>query len=639
MVDATQDLPFAADFTPATHAAWLKLVEKVLKGSDFDARLVTRTLDGIRVAPLYTRADALPGADVARPGAAPFTRGGALSGAGSGWDIRQFHSATDPRDVNAAIIEDLQGGATSIALHVGSPGTSGLPFSTEMLGLALNGVNLETCAVALVAGERTAAAATALEGLWAGRGIAGDARRGHFNADPLGTLAQGGQLSDGLDQNFSQAAALVRKAAPWPGVTALLADGNPYHAAGASEAQELAAVLASLVAYLRTCDQAGTPPDQALPKIAVALAVDTDQFLSTAKLRAARRLIWRIADACGAGAAAADVHITAVSAWRMMARRDLWTNIMRTTIACAAAALGGAQAITLLPFTFALGQTDPFARRVTRNIQIVLQEESHLGRVVDPAGGSWYVEKLTDDLAHRAWEHFQQIEAQGGMAAALTSGVFQDEIAEVAERRMQEIATGRFELIGVSAFPLPGDDGVTVEPWPRQTMPLAASPAVRVKRLKQVRLAEPFERLRDAADGSANAKGRRARVFVANLGGVADYGARSTWVRNFLASGGIEAAMSEDLTSSGAAGAAFAASGARIACIASSDEVYAALGEATAQALKSAGAKPVFVAGRPGPQEDVLKTAGVDGFWFTGQNRITALHELHQLLEIAPPAA
>ncbi len=637
MVDATQDLQLAADFEPATHTAWLKLVEKVLKGGDFEARLVSRTLDGIRVAPLYSRADELPGSETARPGEAPFVRGGALPGAAAGWDIRQFHSAADPGEANAAILEDLQGGATSIALHIASPGTSGLPLTSDALATALDRVKLEACPVALIAGENAVEAAAALESLWVDRGIADDARRGHFNADPFGTLAQIGQLSAPLDQNLSRAVALVGKADPWRGVTALLADGNPYHAAGASEAQELAAVLATLVAYLRACEDAGLPPNQALPKIAVALAVDADQFLSTAKLRAARRLIWRIAEACSAGSAAAGVHITAVSAWRMMAKRDPWTNIMRTTIACAAAALGGAQAITLLPFTYALGKTDSFARRVARNIQVVLQEESSLGRVADPAGGSWYVEKLTDDLARKAWELFQQIEAKGGMAAALTSGALQDEITAVAERRMQQIAKGGIELTGVSAFPLLGDDGVTVEPWPL-AIPLASGPAIKVKRLAQARLAGPFEQLRDAADADAAAKSQRARVFVASLGTIADHGARSTWVRNLLASGGIEAVVSEGFTSSGNAGAGFAESGAQIACIASSDEVYAELAEATAQALQSAGATSVFLAGRPGAQEAALTDAGVDGFWFAGQDRVGALQDLHRLLEIAPPA-
>lgn len=628
MVDESQDINFTAGFEPATQEAWLALVEKVLMGSDFESRLISRTLDGIRIAPLYTCADALPGAETARPGEAPHTRGSAPAGTFNGWDVRQFHLATDPKEANAAILEDLRGGATSIALHI----------AEDAIGAALDGVKLDACSVALVAGERTPEAAAALEALWNERGIAGEARRGHFNADPLGKLAQFGALSDPLDQSLARATALVRKAEQWRGVTALLADGNPYSAAGASEAQELAAMLATLVAYLRACEDAGLQPERALPQIALALSVDDDQFLSTAKLRAARRLVWRVADACGAGSATAAVHLTAVSAWRMMAKRDPWTNIIRTTIACAAAAFGGAQAIMLLPFTFALGKTDAFARRVTRNIQIVLQEESSLGRVADPAGGSWYVEKLTDDLAHKAWELFQQIEGKGGIAAALASGALQDEIAAVAERRRQGVAMGHLELTGVSAFPRLGDDGVKVDPWPK-TVPSSTAPVVRVTQLAQERLAEPFERLRDAADADAAAKGRRACVFVASLGSAAEHGARSSWVRNFLASGGLEAIMSEDLTSSGDVGAAFARSGANMACIASSDAVYADLAEATAQSLKSAGAQSVFLAGRPAAQEASLRASGVDGFWFSGQDRLAALRELHQLLKIAPAVA
>ena len=628
MADEIADLQLAADFAPATHEAWLALVEKVLKGGDFETRLVSHTLDGIRIAPLYTRDDALPGAERASPGAAPYTRGTKAAGGSPGWDIRQLHLGTDPQEANAAILEDLRGGATSIALQPPADG----------LASALDGVQLDACSIALIAGERTPDAAAELEALWNERGIAEDDRHSQLNADPLGLLAQAGRLSESLDQNIERAVSLAIKAEHWPRVTALLADGNPYNAAGASEAQELAAMLSTLVAYMRACEGAGLPPERSLPKIAVALGVDDDQFLSTAKLRAARRLIWRVADACGSGQSAASVHLTAVSAWRMMTRRDPWTNIIRTTIACAAAAFGGAQSILLLPFTFALGKTDSFARRVARNIQIVLQQESNLGRVADPAGGSWYVEKLTDDLTRKAWEVFQEIEGRGGIAAALTSGAIQDEIAAVAERRGEAIATGRIELTGVSAFPLLGGDGVKAEPWPRAMAP-DSNPAVQIKPLRQTRLAEPFERLREAADADAAAKGQRARVFVTALGIPADHGTRSTWVRNFLASGGIEASVGDGFTSSGAAGSAFAASGARVACITSSDAIYAELAEATAQALKSAGATAVFLAGRPGEQEAALKAAGVDAFWFAGQDRVATLEDLHRLLEIAPPPA
>jgi methylmalonyl-CoA mutase len=629
MATGTADLALAADFEPATREAWLKLVAKAIKGADFEKRLVSRTADGLRVEPLYTREQARPEAERSVPGAAPFTRGAKASRAG--WDIRQFYSAADPQEANVAILRDLEGGASSIALHIASPGTSGLPLAADTLEQALEGVLLDLCPIALIAGERTSEAAAALDRVWDKRGIAPEARLGHYNADPLGTLAQTGALTVPLEEALADAVGLLKRSLAMPGVTALLADGNPYNAGGASEAQELAAMLATLVAYLRAAEAAGVSPDRALPKIAVALGVDDDQFLSTAKLRAARRLVWRVAEACGAGAAAAEVHITAVTAWRMLAKRDPWTNIMRTTIACAAAAFGGADAIVVLPFTYALGRTDRFARRLARNIQIVCQEESHLGRVVDPAGGSWYVESLTDDLARKAWELFQDIERRGGMAAALQTGAIQNEIARTAEARAKAIATGRIELTGVSTFPLLGGDGITVEPWPKAAAAIENA-AVTVPRLWQARLAEPFEALRDAADAAKARTGHYPQVFLASLGEVIDHNTRSRWVANFLATGGIEALTSDGYASPEEAAAAFRASGAVAACICSSDALYAAHAEATVRALKAAGAKLVLLAGRPGEHEPALRAAGVDGFLTAGQDAIEVLGGLQEKL-------
>jgi methylmalonyl-CoA mutase len=317
-----------------------------------------------------------------------------------------------------------------------------------------------------------------------------------------------------------------------------------------------------------------------------------------------------------------------VTSGRMMAKRDPWTNMLRTTPACAAAAFGGADAVTVLPYTWALGVPDRFARRIARNTQLVLQEESQLGRVVDPIGGSWYVEKLTDELAKKAWTLFQDIEGKGGIVAALTAGVLQDDIARVAETRAKSIASGRIELTGVSVFPYLGDDGVKVtayaEPAP------VAKPVARP--LAPHRLGEAFEMLRDVADAFLAKTGKRKRVFMANLGEIAEHNRRSQWMWNFLAAGGIEGLTSDGYKSAEQAAEAFKTSGARIACISSSDEVYARDAEATAKALKAAGAERVLLAGRPGETEAALRAAGVDGFLFAGQNAITALEDLHKAL-------
>lgn len=624
MTTPKQNLELASGFPAPSQDLWRSMVDKALKGADFDKRLVTRTADAIAVKPLYTRKDELVSAQGNLPGHAPFTRGTAPRRDGLGWHIAALHIEQDPKTANTAILEDLAGGVNVIALHVGGPG---LPATKDALDAALQDVLLDVCPIALLSWENSFESAAALQAVWAARNIPEANRAGSFGADPLGTLAIQGRLADTIDTAMARAVALAKTALAMPRVAALTADGVAYHNAGASEAQELAVTLATLVAYLRACERAGIAPRDALPKISLALAADTDEFSTIAKLRAARKLVWRVADACGAGDMAAKVRLAVPTSYRMMAKRDPWTNILRTTIACAGAALGGADSICVLPFTVALGKPDAFARRVARNIQIVCQEESNLGRVADPAGGSWYVEQLTEDLARKAWEMFQDIEARGGMLPGLTTGYVQEMIAKTADARAKAIATGRAELTGISAFPLLGDDGIKVEAWPKPSAAAAGKAGIEVTPLTMHRLGEAFEALRDAADAMGGLK-----VFLASLGEIAEHNVRSTWIKNYLAAGGIEALMSDGYKSADEAAAAFKASGAKAACICSSDAVYASLAEATAKALKAAGAGNVLMAGRPGDREAALKAAGVDQFLYAGADAVATLKGLQTKL-------
>jgi methylmalonyl-CoA mutase len=623
-------LPLADAFEPATREAWLALVGKVLKGGDFERRLVARTEDGIRIEPLYTRRD-LPAADsIGEPGAAPHVRGVRRAPKGLGWQIRQRHAEADPKLANGAVLEDLEGGVEAITLAIAAPGRAGLAAGEEALSIALDGVYLDMAPIALEAGESYRDAAAALMGVWSERKVPAELCRASFGADPLGTLARNGTLAVALPRAVSEAARFAADPlTALPGSTALLADGRVHHEAGASEAQELAATAATLVAYLRALEGEGVSPAAGLARIEVALAADADLVLTIAKLRAARRLLWRIAEACNAGEAARRMTLTVTTSERMLARRDPWVNMLRATAASAGAVLGGADAVTVLPFTHALGRPDAFARRIARNTQIVLQEESHLGRVVDPAGGSYAIERLTDELARKAWTMLQEIEAEGGMGAALQSGLVQDQIAAVVEARSRSLATMRRELTGVSAFPRLGDDGVRVEAWP-PTPPIVEGP-VRIEPLPARRLAEPFERLRDAAEGRPE-----ARVFLASLGEIADHNVRSTWIKSWLAVGGLDVTGDPaGYRDSALVGQAFAASGAAVACIASSDAVYGELAEAAAMALKGAGAGKVYLAGRPGEQEAALRAAGVDTFVFAGADAVALLTALHADLGIA----
>jgi methylmalonyl-CoA mutase len=627
-------MKLADDFPPASLDTWRKLVDKALKGGDFERRLVSRTADGIAIAPLYTRSGPVMGAgSVPAPEpvpASPLAAGPDRQAAG--WDIRQIYAEDDPAAANAAILEDLAGGVTSLELRIAAPGQFGLPYAGDAIATALAGVSLDACPVALDAGEYTTDAAGALIALWRKAGI-GEARwRGAFNYDPLGTLARTGALYHPLDRALAIAGRFLADHRQ-PGVRTLLADGRPFHEAGASEAQELAAMLAACVAYLRAAEQASVAPADALAHIGLALAADADQLMTIAKLRAARRLLARIAEACGAAAAAHGVRLSVTTSYRMMTRRDPWVNMLRTTMACASAAIAGADSIAVLPFTWALGRPDAFARRIARNTHHVLIEESGLDRVVDPAAGSFAIEALTSDLARKAWEEFQAIEAQGGLGPALVGGLIAERIAATAEARGKLIATGRLELTGTSAFPKLGPDGVTVAAHP---LPLPADlNGVRIAPLVQRRLAEPFEALRDAADAFSARHGAPPRVFLASLGPLAVHSTRSTWITNFLAAGGIEAIATDGFDTSAEVGRTFASSGACVACICSTDEVYAERGEAAAAALKSAGATRVYLAGRPKEQEPGLRAAGVDAFIFAGVDAIATLAELHRALGVS----
>jgi methylmalonyl-CoA mutase len=335
-----------------------------------------------------------------------------------------------------------------------------------------------------------------------------------------------------------------------------------------------------------------------------------------------RKLWARIEAACAL--APEPAFVSAETAWRMMARRDPHVNILRATIAVFAAALGGADAITVLPFTAALGLPDRFARRIARNTQLVLLEESNLAKVTDPAAGSGAVEDLTDQLCRAAWALFQEIEAAGGIAAALAGGLIQQKVADVRAKRAAAVARRADALTGVSIFPNLAEAEAKVERPAPPRPPSAAG-------LQPIRLAEPFEALRDASDRLLATTGARPKVFLATLGTQPEFAARATFAKNFFEAGGIEA-VGGDTVELPALAAAFKASGAPLVCLCSSDKIYEKEPAEAARALKDAGARPIYLAGRPREQEAALKAAGVQSFIYEGCDTLAILQAAHQVL-------
>lgn len=614
-------LPLASDFPAVDEDRWKLLLEKALKGADFASTLVTETYDGLPIKPLYARSD-----EASAPGPRAIA-------AQRPWDIRQLCAEPDPALVNAALLDDLDGGATSVVLQIAAPGQIGVAVEREVdLARAIEGVRFEHAPLALLPGERYGPLMAMLHALIAERRLDGGALRCAINGDPLGGLARTGTLSRSLDEHDAQLAdnALLARD-HYPHMTTILADGRPYHDAGASEGQELAAMCATAVAYLRALDRAGIPPDLAFRQISVALAADTDQFATIAKLRAARLLLARLAEACGAGSDCAPVPLHATTSQRMLSERDPHTNLLRTTVACAAAAMGGADSITVLPFTWLLGPPDRFARRLARNVQIVLQEEAGLGRVADPAGGSWYTDSLTRALARKAWSIFQEIEGRGGMAAALTGGAIQAMIRATAELRARAVAEGREKLTGVSAYPHLEAAPMQLAPWPRPAT--TADPAVKIDPLPLRRPAEPFERLRDASDAHASRTGERPKVLLANLGRPDDFNDRAADAAGLFAAGGIRAVPTDGLKEPSDAVAAFKASGAALVCLCGSDPVYAEIGPPVVTALKEAGARHIYLVG-DGCRQAALGAAGVETFLHQGCDMLKILGDALARLDV-----
>ncbi|MDX2260016.1 MAG: methylmalonyl-CoA mutase family protein [Hyphomicrobiaceae bacterium] len=622
MTDTTApaEIGLAADFARPSHAQWVALVEEALKGASLEKRLVGRTSDGLRVEPLYPR----------KPGAHPVLR----RASGTPWTIaaRLDHPAAD--QASRLALEDLENGAGSLTVVLSGARTSrgfGLSQATaETLDAALAGVALDYIALHIEPADAgDAAAVAAFEEVFAARGHEASALAVDFGLDPIGEHAARGSVAGTFapraEAVASTAARLVR--AGYRG-SALSVDVRAYHEAGASEAQELAAALATGLAYLRLLEAAGLPPVRARRTLSFVIAVDADQFMGLAKLRALRRLWSRVETA--SSLAPEPIHIRAETAWRMVTRRDPWVNMLRSTMAVFTAGIGGADVVGVLPHTQALGLPDGFARRIARNTQSILIEESNLYRVADPAAGSGAYETLTEDLARAAWALFQDIEGRGGIVASLDTGHLPGLIATVRAGRQRDVATRKAPITGTSEFPLLAEQPVAVlEPMPEN--PAERHPAY-APSLPSVRLSEPFEALRDRADAALAENGARPRLFLASLGSIAEHTARSTWVRNTLAAGGIDSEVPDGFASVDEAVTAFRASGARGACIASSDAVYANLAVATATALKAAGAGPVVLAGRPGDLEQPLREAGVDVFLFAGQNMLDVLGDVQERL-------
>ncbi|HET6334375.1 MAG TPA: methylmalonyl-CoA mutase family protein [Polyangiales bacterium] len=675
-----------AEFPETTFEQWREQVEKDLKGADFQKRLVTRTVEGLTVQPLYTARD-VTGADSSlaahRRGAAPAGRYGAE------WDLRSEHSVWDIDRARDEITAELSRGASSLWLRFDTSVRTGSKPAEKPDGLAftgltdlealLSGVDLARIPVVLDAGGSGPAVAAAYLALAAKRGIATEQLRGGFGCDPLGAAAQDGRLAYDLETAKALALELIglaeRRA---PKVRSLVVNTTPYHDAGATGAQEIAIALGTALTYLRWAIEAGLPVGRASAQLEFRVGIAGDLFAELAKLRALRLGYAKLIAALGGDDAAQTTQLHAVTARRTKTLRDPWVNMLRTTTEAFSAMAGGADSLTTRGFDEVLGPSDSFARRIARNVQIILNEEAHVTHVADPAGGSYYVEAMTDGLARDGWKQFQQLEAAGGIAASLQAGKLQAQIADLAAKRESAIGKRAQAITGVSEFANIAEEAlVRPTPTPSSAKPggpsapdaaavAAAKPGTRLEaaigafgqgvQLQQVvaalaagtkafavealpvrRHAARFEALRARAEAHAAQSGKVPSAFLANLGPIPKHKARAAFTSGFMNAGGIAVLDNDGFKTAEEVAKAFAESGTKLAVICGSDDQYPEWVLNLAPLLAKAGAVEIFVAGRPpADQEAAWKSAGVTGFIFMGADVAAVLASLLDRLGVAP---
>jgi len=597
-------------------ARWKKTVEAELKGVPFEKKLVTRTPEGIALQPLYTRADLAGLADVtSAPGTAPYLRGTRPLGyKAGGWEVAQEIPASDPVAFNKALLADLMGGQDSVALTAAGAGLSGVSIkSLQDLEKAIAGVELAVLPVHLRSAVNVAGLGADYLALVNARGVAASALSGSVTADPLASWVRNGCVEGGL-------APAIAAVLAWSGTAAVTAprlhtvgiDATVWADAAGTSTQELAFALAAVSEYLRAFAAQGVTAATVAPRLRFSFAMGPQFFIEVAKLRAFRPLLTRVLVAFGAAPTAAGgvaVHAT-TGRWNKTLL-DAHVNMLRVTTEALSAVLGGVDSLHVAPYDELTGASDTISRRIARNVHVLLAEEFGMTLTADPAGGSFYVEKLTDELGRKAWALFQDIESKGGLIAALKAGYPQSLVQKSAADKSAAIASRRMGIVGTNLFPNLKEKPLSAAPAP------AVGAAPDITPLPACRASAEIETLRFAADAFAKRTGAGPKVFLAKMGPVIQHKPRADFSAGFFAVGGFEPLGKLSFDTAEAAAQAAAASGAAIAVLCSTDDTYPELAPVFARTLKAA--KPditVILAGLPADAAVVasFREAGFDDF-------------------------
>jgi methylmalonyl-CoA mutase len=702
--------PLLSEFPPVSYDDWRKLVESELKGAPFDKKMFTATYEGITLKPIYRREDVtnLPHVN-SLPGFAPFVRGASASGyVKESWDVSQEIAVASPTEFNFAARNSISRGLSALNMVLdratrngldpdwAAPedvGFGGLSIATlDDLHRSLDGVDLEQTSLFVRSGASALPFAALLIALAKQRKKSLARLHGCIEMDPLGVIAHEGKLPQSFEGAYREMAALTEWAAKnAPQLQTICVHSRAWHEAGGSAVQELAFTLATAVEYLRQLAKLGLAVNTAAPRMRFAITVGTNFFMEIAKLRALR-LLWSRAVAAAGGDETAQrisLHVR-TSQWNKSVV-DPYNNLLRTTVEAFAGVLGGCDSMQVGAFDEVVRRPDDFSQRIARNTQLVLQKECELNHVIDPAGGSWFVENATAELAAKAWALFQEVERAGGMEAALRAGAPQKAVAETAAKKIKAVTSRRDSIVGVNQYANPketplavpavdtaafhkrrvqqvashrtaleDEDNQAVLNWLAKVIGLKGadlfegcveavsagatlgeitralrindSPCAPITPVCITRAARPIEELRAAMNRRTAGP---AKVFLCNMGPLKEHKARADFSRGFFSVGGYDVVSPAGFKTPEEAVVAFAKSGADIAVICSVDENYPALVPAVTAGIRAQ--KPgatIVLAGYPQEQLEAHKKAGVDEFIHIRADVVEVLTRINERLGI-----
>lgn len=650
------------EFTATSYAEWKETAEASLKGASFDKKLRSKTYEGITLEPIYTQAEADSFASrLTFPGGADYVRGTTAGGyLAQPWDIAQNIATADPAEGNALLKEELAKGSTTISLHLSQLNLETMADTVTLfsdLCLAETPMQIDAGASALPVLGLLYARAKEL-------GYTYQEYQGCIGADPLSALARQGELAGDMRCYYQQMAAAMRWAKTnMPAIKTIFIQGSVYHNGGANAVQEVAASISAAIAYLDALQEEGFSVDEIARQIRFQFSQGANFFMEIAKLRAARMIWAQVVKAYGGSDEAAKMDIAVETSYFTTSVYDPYVNVLRATTQTFSGVLGGAQEISVTPFDAAVRPSDEQARRLARNIQIMMQNEFDLLSPVDPAGGSWYIETLTGQLAEAIWAELQRIDAAGGMLAVLMDGSLQAAIAEVLNARFSKLATRADRAVGVNMYPNPTEQPLAAGPAkaaasckssgcaPLDACVVAIGEAFQggasrcdveaalatgekqsVAAILPHRLTEQYDALRARSEQHFAKTGKKVRVFLCNMGPIPQHKARADFAASFMEVASFEVLKNDGFASVEEAVAAATSAGADVAVLCSTDDTYPELVPALAAGIKAAAPKMmVLLAGMPAAEfKDSYDAAGVDDYIHVRSNCLQILTQIQK---------